>query len=267
MRFIFLYACFVLLVRAEAAHVVSVVSFTQPAGISSWDTWNFFSAGSFVVPEQWSETSVTWYFDGAVDAWYAGQASLGTASCYQSVPPVAGAMNATGTCAIQPSKTPYAVGVWLWGTSAALGGTWTITIEYAPAVSMPSLASPPPPPPPQIAAPPYLVPPAPPFGYAWTAQAGSGCVGSALSLVCDAGVAPSATELPTVQLATMAIPYSDPGSYYMGIFLLQAQEFSNLGFPAPIIATDATQTYNIWSADLPNTPSGESCQVRDQIAI
>lgn len=246
-------------------HVVTEFSFTQPQGISSWDTWNFFSAGSFFVPERWSETSIRWSFDGAVDAWYYGQASVGTASCYSSVPPVAGAMTASGACAIQPSKTPYAVGVWLWGTAAVLGGTWTITVEYAPNIVPPPMPPKPGPPSPARhfvppSPPPYSIPPAPAFGREWAADESSGCVSTPFSLVCDAGVDPMTPVLPGQQLASLGIPYSDPGDFYMGIFLTQMQEFSNLGFPAPVVVTDATQTYNIWSADLPTTPRGESCQ-------
>ena len=57
-------------------HVVTEFTFTQPEGISAWDTWNFFSAGSFIVPQQWLETSIRWKFDGAVDAWYFGQVTF-----------------------------------------------------------------------------------------------------------------------------------------------------------------------------------------------
>ena len=109
--------------------------------------------------------------------------------------------------------------------------------------------------------PPYAIPPAPPFGFTWTADAGSGCVSDTFALTCDAGVDPASPVLPSQSIASLAIPYYDTGDYYMGIFFSQTQEFSNMGFPAPIVVTDITQTYNIWSADLPNTPSGESCQV------
>lgn len=229
----------------------------QPSGQSPWMSWQFVQAGSFLIPPEWTAVTVRWAFDGAVVAWHAGQASLGAASCYAPVPPATDHTVMTGACAVPTSRTPYALGVWLWGNAAVMGGTWKVTARYALATVPP--AAPPRPPPPAPGSPLEPAPPPAPGGsLMWQPVGGAACTAGAEGLTCQAGVAPGRT--PADQLAHVQIPVRARSAYYLGIFLTQTQRFSNLGFPAVVVATDDARQFLLWSTDLPNTVTGESCQ-------
>lgn len=224
--------------------------------------WDFVQAGTITVPPAWVNATVTWSFDGQVDAWYSGQASLGTSNCYLAVAPAPTygdyTTQASSQCAVQPSTTPYAVGMWLWGNAAVMGGTWTLVVEY-------SLAPAPPPPPP-LPLPPPASPARPPpspaasAALAWTPVGGSECTAAGLAtLSCDAGVPAAGLSLPASQLASAPLPGMGGVPTYAGVFMLQAQTYTRRGFPAVLAAMDDT-THVLWRTDLPNTPSGDACQ-------
>ena len=226
-------------------------TFVQPAGQSAWMAWAFVQAGTIAVPPSWADAAVTWSFDGAVDAWYSGQASLGTSSCYVALPPSLGnySQQLSSACGVQPSATPYAVGIWLWGNAAVLGGAWTIVVEYSLATLVPPSPQPPAPPPP--ASPPAVsVSP-----LLWEAFAESACTETG----CTAGAPAGATSLPPDQLALAPLPDLGGATVYVAVFMMQAQQYTRRGFPAVLAAVDAA-TRVLWRTDLPNTPGGDACQ-------
>ena len=168
-------------------------------------------------------------------------------------------MFSSASCPITPSAIPYTAGVWLWGAAAVLGGTWTVTVT----ANHGAMSAPPPAtwysPPPTALPSPNPPPPSPAANFNWQPDAGKACSASGTQLMCDGGAAADATSLPADQTAWMALPAMG-GDYYIGLFMQQAQTFSGLGFPASLTATDQNRTYALWTQDLPNTPSGESCQ-------
>lgn len=122
---------------------------------------------------------------------------------------------------------------------------WTVQATYEL-----SLAVPPPAAPAQPSA-----PPAPELSP-WT-PVGTGCVvGSGMDISCQAAVPDGAQ--PADAIASTQIPFA--AGTYVGVFLLQSQNFSESGFPAPLALRSADGSL-LWSWDLPVTPSGLSCQM------
>ena len=237
-----------LLAVASAERYRNTWSFQQPDGTSPAGSWVFVPAGSFPVPVGWTNAMVSWTFDGVIDTWYDGQASAGLGACYAPSTPGSSA-RISSSCAIASSVQPYALGVWLFGTASVAGGLWTVTVDYSVADPAPG----PPPPPPIVNSPQE-------FTGAWVPSTGSSCAaGAGGALLCEAGASSSASTTPPDQTAHMTLP-SASTPFHLGVFVVQAQHFSANGFPAPLVATDSTRTALLWQADMPNTPSGESCQ-------
>ena len=259
----FLFACAAAWIGRAAAiasqqRLKTAWTFDQPAGQSAWMAWAFVQAGSITVPATWTDAVVTWTFDGAVDVWYSGQASLGTSSCYTAiVPPAYGnySLHTGSTCATKPSTTPYAVGMWLWGNAAVLDGIWTLVVEYS---LMPSPPLPPRSPAPAPPSPPLAPAPASASPLTWTAVADSSCSAPTPQAVsCAAGSPPDALYMPPDQVA--AAPLGGGAAMYAGVFMMQAQTYTRRGYPAVLAALDADARV-LWHTDLPNTPGGDACQ-------
>lgn len=242
---------------AEATRLVATWSFSQPRASSSWAQWSFAQAGNFSIPANWGTPVVSWTFDGPIEASYVDQASVG-AVCYEPVPPTTPQyphVSLSHQCSAENS-VDYAVGVWLWSGATALGGAWSVSVEYTP----PSPASPPPPLPPPLAPPP---PPAAGTAFAtlsWMPVAVSftqdGCLGGTpAKCTLSSGNMMDAlvySTLPTTMTGAVA---------WLGVFFMQSQNYTCTGAPAILGAYGPFSSGFplLWASDLPNTPGGESC--------
>lgn len=258
-----------LLIRfAAAQRAVFTWSFQQARGTSPWAGWLFVPAGNFSIPQDWGSPVVTWSFDGAYDAWYTDQTSLG-AVCFRAAPP-----SSTGSTVIRTSQScsaapgvDYSVGFWLWSTASVFSGSWTVTVEYSPYFPPPPLPRPPAPPP--IPAAWWESPVIPGTNtsapQAWSPTlhpTGAACSKNLCTL--PAGVTSDAllvSALPASFSSTSDTALSG-GAYYAGIFFYQSQNFTCAGYPAVLQAVSggSNGSLPLWVQDLPNTPSGESCQ-------
>ena len=247
-----------LLPTASAARWTTTWALDQAQGEGGAQQWAFVPAGSVQVLSEWLDpVLVSWTFAGSASA-ADGSASLGLAGCFAQVAPNASETQlAAGPCQLEVPRAPsYAVGAWLYGDSAVAGGRWSITAEYGLAAAPPSPPAPP--------APPAPLSPADAPGLAavgaWSPSAGSGCssVGGALS--CSAGVVVTSRNpyaSPQDALAQAPLALGSDTAWVVAVFLLQAQTFSRLGFPAPLELLGSSGV--VWASNLPNTPGGESC--------
>ena len=242
---------------SAGTRLVATWTFSQPKITSSWAQWTFARAGNFSIPSSWNNPVVSWSFDGGAEVSYVDQASLG-AVCYEPVPPTTPLythVSVSQQCSAD-KDVDYAVGFWLWSGASSLGGAWTVSVEYT---------LPDPPPPPSPFPPPPTGPGAPLPGTAFSTL--SAWLPTSVTFTSDGCVSgPPARCTLTSGSTADAMVYSTlpstfvspPAMSWIGVFFTQSHNFTCTGVPAVVGVYNTTKA--VWMQNLPNTPSGESCQ-------